>query len=105
MADIRLTPEDIEIRIKQQIKQIAKAPAHVKTQWLRARKNEQAAKISSKEQEISMIENVRLIDLGVELEMLRLDLEVLEEVERRIQTIGIEYLEGKGTIEIEHKKK
>jgi hypothetical protein len=29
---------------------------------------------------------------------------VLEEVERRIQTLGIEYLEGKGTIKIEHKK-
>lgn len=104
MADIRLTPEDIEIRIKQQIKQIAKAPPHVKTEWLQARKYEQAGKISSKEQEIAMIKNVRLRDLNVELEMLKMDLEILEEVERRIQTIGIEYLESNKPLEIENKK-
>ena len=77
----------------------------VKTEWLQARKYEQVAKISSKEQEIAMIKNVRLRDLNVELEMLRMDLEVLEEVERRIQTIGIEYLEGKKPLEIEIESK
>ena len=101
MSDIKYTYSDIKKKMHFQAQKIAHAPPDVKHLWFQARKAEIHQQISSKEQEIKALLEIRIKDLQVQLGMLKMDLEAITEIENAIQVKGIEYLtEDKKTIEV-----
>jgi hypothetical protein len=93
MAD--LGDGDLKVKFAKAKSTLEKIRPETRLKWLEARRFELADKIQGKQREIDLIEKVRLNDLRVEVEALKTDLDIFDQIQTEIMANrGLPYFES-----------